>query len=99
MRQRHCLYVREQLECMELCLGLGEELTENLRVKLTRRAGTVDVILRVCYRPRDQEDQAHEALNRHTEAGSYAQALVLMEDLNHPDICQRDIGYQGIGNL
>ncbi|KAF1424440.1 hypothetical protein FQV24_0004339, partial [Spheniscus mendiculus] len=42
------------------------------------------------YRPPDQEDQTDEALYRQTGAASRSQALVLMGDFNHPDICWRD---------
>ncbi|GAB0182364.1 cAMP-dependent protein kinase inhibitor alpha [Grus japonensis] len=34
------LYVNDQLECMELCLGMDEELTESLWVRIKGRAGT-----------------------------------------------------------
>ena len=54
------LYVSEQLECMELYLGMDEELKESLWVRITGRAGTGDIIVGVCYRPPDQEDQADE---------------------------------------
>ena len=58
------LYVSDPLECMELHLGMDEELTESLRVRIKGRAGTGDIIVGVCYRPPDQEDQADEALYR-----------------------------------
>ncbi|GAB0190799.1 hypothetical protein GRJ2_001545200 [Grus japonensis] len=38
----------------------------------------------------DQGDRADEALYRQIEAASCLQALVLMGDFNHPDICWRD---------
>ena len=50
------LYVSDQLECMELCLGMHEEPTESLWVRIKGRAGTGDIIVGVCYRPPDQED-------------------------------------------
>ncbi|PKU27961.1 hypothetical protein llap_21735 [Limosa lapponica baueri] len=50
------LYVKDQLECMELCLGMDEEPTESLWVKIKQRAGTGDVTAGVCYRPPDLED-------------------------------------------
>lgn len=37
------LYVNAQLECMELCLGMGEELTKSLWVRIRVRAGTGDI--------------------------------------------------------
>ncbi|GAB0208302.1 hypothetical protein GRJ2_003295900 [Grus japonensis] len=40
-------------------------------------------------RPPEQEDRVDEALYRQTGAASRSQALVLMGDFNHPDICWR----------
>ena len=48
--------VSDQLECMELCLGMDEELTKSLWVRIKGRVGTGDIIVGVCYRPPDQED-------------------------------------------
>ena len=84
------LYVNDQLECVELWLGMDEEPTESLWVRIKGRAGTRDIIVEVCYRPADQEDREDEALYRQIGAASHSQALVLMGDFNHPDICWRD---------
>ncbi|GAB0180798.1 hypothetical protein GRJ2_000545100 [Grus japonensis] len=84
------LYVNDQLECMELHLGMDEEPTKSLWVRIKGRAGTGDIIVWVCYRPPDQGDQADEALYRQIGAASRSQALVLMGNFNHPDICWRD---------
>ncbi|KAM9590815.1 uncharacterized protein ACIBXB_005869 [Morphnus guianensis] len=84
------LYVNDQLECMELCLGMDEEPTESLWVRIKGRAGTGDIIVGVCYRPPNQEDRADEALYRQIGAASRSQALGLMGNFNHPDICWRD---------
>ncbi|GAB0204978.1 hypothetical protein GRJ2_002963400 [Grus japonensis] len=50
------LYVSDQLECMELHLGMDEELTESLWVRIKGRAGTGDIIVGVCDSLPDQED-------------------------------------------
>ncbi|GAB0187348.1 hypothetical protein GRJ2_001200100 [Grus japonensis] len=84
------LYVNDQLEHMELHLGMDEESTKSLWVKIKGRAGTGDTIVGVCYRPPDQEDGVNEALYRQTGAASCSQVLVLMGDFNHPNICWRD---------
>ncbi|GAB0205858.1 hypothetical protein GRJ2_003051400 [Grus japonensis] len=84
------LYVSDQLECMELCLGMDEEPTESLWVRIKGRAGTGDTIVGVCYGPPDQEDRMDEALYRQMGAASCSQALVLMGDFNHPNICWTD---------
>ena len=82
--------VNDQLECMELCLGMDEEPTKSLWVRTKGRAGTGDIIVEVCYRPPGQEDQAGEALYRQMGTASHSQALVLMRDFNHTDICWKD---------
>ncbi|GAB0181485.1 hypothetical protein GRJ2_000613800 [Grus japonensis] len=41
------LYVNDQLVCMELLLGMDEELTESLWVRIKGRAGTGDIIVGV----------------------------------------------------
>ncbi|GAB0206448.1 hypothetical protein GRJ2_003110400 [Grus japonensis] len=75
---------------MDLHLGMEEELTKSLWVRIKGRAGAGDIIVGVCYRPPDQGDRADEALYRQIGAASCSQALVLMGDFNHPDICWRD---------
>ncbi|GAB0206583.1 mitochondrial enolase superfamily member 1 [Grus japonensis] len=75
---------------MELHLGMDEEPTESLWVRIKGRAGAGDIIAGVCYRPPDQRDRVDEALYRQIGAASCSQALVLMGDFNHPDICWRD---------
>ncbi|GAB0203750.1 hypothetical protein GRJ2_002840600 [Grus japonensis] len=68
---------------------MEEELTESLWVRIKGRAGAGDIIVGVCYRPPDQGDRADEAFYRQIGAASHSQALVLMGDFNHPDICWR----------
>lgn len=41
---------------MELGLGMDEEPTKNLWIRMNGRTGTDDVIVGVCYRPPNQED-------------------------------------------
>ncbi|GAB0183945.1 mitochondrial enolase superfamily member 1 [Grus japonensis] len=84
------LYVNDQLECMELHLAMHKEPTESLWARIKGRAGAGDIIVGVCYRPPDQGDRADEALYRQIGAASRSQALVLMGDFNHPDICWKD---------
>ena len=42
------LYANDQLEGMELCMGVDEELTDSLWVRNKGRAGTGDIIVGVC---------------------------------------------------
>lgn len=50
------LYVSDQLEYMELHLGMNEEPSKSLWVRIEGKARTGDIIVGVCYRPPDQED-------------------------------------------
>lgn len=65
---------------MDLCLGIDEELTETLWVKIKGRAGTSDIMVEVCYKPPYQEDQSDEALYRQIKIASCSQAMDLMVD-------------------
>jgi len=58
------LCVNDQLKCMELHLEVDEDLTESLWVRIKGRAGTGEIIVGVCYRPPNHEDQMDEALYR-----------------------------------
>ncbi|PKU28864.1 dtw domain-containing protein 2 [Limosa lapponica baueri] len=84
------LYVNEQLESMELHLGMDEEPTESLWVKIRGRTGTGDITLGVCYKPPEKDDQADETLYKQIREASCSQALVVMGNFNHPDSCWKD---------
>ncbi|GAB0209598.1 mitochondrial enolase superfamily member 1 [Grus japonensis] len=51
------------------------------------QANMGDTVVGVYYRPPDQEEEVDEAFYRQLEVASRSQALVLMGDFNHPDIC------------
>lgn len=74
-RQREgvALYVREQLDYMELCSGIGEEPMESLWIRIKGRTGKSDIIVSACFRPLDQEKQADEALEKQIGVASHAQ--------------------------
>lgn len=55
--------------------------------RIKGRARTGDITEGVCYRQPDQEDQVDEALYGQTGAASRLQALILMGNVTHPDIC------------
>jgi len=80
------VYVREQLECIELCLGVDEEQVESFWVRIKGQAHTGDITVGVYYRPPDQDEEVDEAFYRQLKGASQSQALVLMGDFNHPDI-------------
>lgn len=74
------LYFNDQLVCMELCLGMDDELTENLRVRIQGRQD----------RPPDQEEQTDEALYRRKGVTPHSQALVIMGNFSHPYVHWRN---------
>ena len=80
------LYVKEQLECIELGLGADEERVKSLWVRIKEQAHMGDIMVGVYYRTPDQEEEVDEAFYRQLQAASQSQALVLMGDFNHPDI-------------
>jgi len=84
------LYVREQQECIELCLGVDEERVESLWVRIKGQPQMGDVIVSVYYRPPEKEEEVDEAFYKQRKAASQLQALVLMGDFNHPDISWKD---------
>jgi len=84
------LYLREQLECIELWLGTDEEGLESLWVKIKGQPHMGDVIVGVYYRSPDQNEEVDEAFYKQLQAASQSQALVLMGDFNHPDISWED---------
>ncbi|PKU49340.1 rna-directed dna polymerase from mobile element jockey-like [Limosa lapponica baueri] len=84
------LYVTDQLECVELHLGMDEDPTESLWVRIKGSTGAGDVIVRVCYRPPHQSDREDEDLYRQIGAALHLHTLVLMGDFNHRDICWKD---------
>jgi len=49
-----------------------------------------DIIVGVYYRPPDQEEEVDEAFYRQLKVASQSQALVLVGDFKHPDICWED---------
>ncbi|PKU29971.1 hypothetical protein llap_19724 [Limosa lapponica baueri] len=58
------LYVNDQPESMELHLGMDEDPTESLWIRIKGSTGAGDVTVGVCYRTPDQGDREDEALYR-----------------------------------
>jgi len=75
------LCVREQLECIELCLGVGEDGVESLWVRIKGQPHMGDIIVGVYYRPPHQEEEVDEAFYRQLQAASQSLALVFMGNL------------------
>jgi len=64
------LYVREQLECIELCLGADEERVKSLWVRNKGQPPMGDVMVDVYYRPPDKEEKVDEAFYKQLKAAS-----------------------------
>ncbi|XP_035169883.1 uncharacterized protein LOC118159406, partial [Oxyura jamaicensis] len=81
------LYVRKWIDCEELCLRNSHDQVESLWVKIKDLSSKVYLVVGVCYRPPDQGESVDEAFLLQLQELSCSQALILMEDFNHPDIC------------
>ncbi|XP_065409830.1 uncharacterized protein LOC135972960 isoform X1 [Chrysemys picta bellii] len=80
------LYVREEYDCSDLRYETAEK-PDSLWIKLRSVSNKGDVVVGVCYRPPDQGDEVDEAFFWQLAEVTRSQALVLMGDFNHPDIC------------
>jgi len=58
------LYVREQLECIEFCLGMNDEQMESLRIRIKGKTNMGDSIVVVYYGPPNQEKEIDKAFYR-----------------------------------
>ena len=56
-------------------------------VRIRGQISKCDVVVAVCYIPPDQEKETDETLFRQLEKASPSQALILMDDFNHLDVC------------
>ncbi|KAJ7414022.1 hypothetical protein WISP_86763 [Willisornis vidua] len=91
-----CMY-RLQHEMMESSttekdLGILDEGTdkqfESLLVRIKGQANMGDTNVGVYYRPPDQEEEVCMAFYGQLEIALWSQALVLLGNFNHPDICR-----------
>nr|XP_048691935.1 uncharacterized protein LOC125630279 [Caretta caretta] len=64
-----------------------QEKPECLWIKFRSMSNKGDVLVGICYRPPDEGDEMDEAFFRQLMEVTRLQALVLMGDFNHPDIC------------
>ncbi|PKU46235.1 hypothetical protein llap_3459 [Limosa lapponica baueri] len=86
------LYVKEWIESegMSLKASLAsDERVESLWVRIKGQANVRDTVVGVYYRPPDQDGEVDEAFYNQLQVTLQSQALVLVGDFNHPDICWR----------
>lgn len=81
------MYVKQQLKCMKLYLGMDDEMIETLWVSVKEQASMGDIVVGVCYRLPDQEEKMGE---KRLAVDSQLQNLFLMECFDYPDICFYD---------
>lgn len=56
-------------------------------VRIKGQVNMGDTVVCVHYRPPDEEEEVDEAFYRQLEVALWSQALILMGDFSHPDIC------------
>ena len=79
------LYVRECFDCLEL--DDGDDRVECLWVRIRGKANKADIMVGVCYRPPNQDEEADEIFYKQLGEVSQSLALVLVGDFNLPDVC------------
>ena len=65
----------------------GDDKVESLWVKITGRAEKADILVGICYRPLNQDEETDEVFYEQLAEAEQSPALVLMGDFNFPDIC------------
>ena len=75
-------------ECFEVTeLMTGDNKVESLWVKIRGRADKADILVGVCYRPPNQDEETDELFYEQLAEAARSPALVLMGDFNFADIC------------
>ncbi|KAM6103455.1 uncharacterized protein LJ206_014212 [Theristicus caerulescens] len=81
------LYVKKLMECEELSLKNSHEQVERLWVRIRDRGNKGNLVVGVYCRPPDQGEPIDKDFFLQLQEASHSQALVLLGDFNHPDIC------------
>ena len=79
------LYVRECFICLEP--DDGDDRTQCLLVRNKGKANVVDVMVGVCHKPPNQDEEADKMFYKQLGEVSQSLALVLVGDYNLPDVC------------
>jgi len=72
---------------IELYVGRSDDSAESLWVRISKQTNTGDIVMGICYKMPDQEEEIDKSFFRKLEEASCSQALVLIGDFNHPSIC------------
>ena len=88
-RGRKCggvaLYIKEYFDVEEL--GVGNDKVECLWIRIGGKACRGDILVGVCYRPPNQDEEMDEAFCEQLAEVVRLPALVLVGDFNFPDTC------------
>ncbi|KAK4810957.1 hypothetical protein QYF61_013365 [Mycteria americana] len=79
------LYIRECLDSLEL--NDGDDRVECLWVRIKGKANKAGIVVGVCYRPPNQDEETDELFYKQLGEASQSLALVLVGDFNLPDVC------------
>lgn len=79
------LYIKECFDVEEL--GVENEEVRCLWIRIGGKACRGDILVGVCYRPPNQDEEMDEAFCEQLVEVARSPALVLMGDFNFPDIC------------
>ena len=77
------LYVRE---CFDVELGAGNDEVESIWVRIRGRASKVGILVVVCYRLPNHDEETDEAFCKQLAEVLRSRALVLKGDFKFPDI-------------
>ncbi|KAK4812550.1 hypothetical protein QYF61_008895 [Mycteria americana] len=72
---------------MHLELDDGDDRVECLWVRIRGKANKADIVVGVCYRPPNQDEETDELFYKQLGEASRSLALVLVGDFNLPDVC------------
>ncbi|KAK4820048.1 hypothetical protein QYF61_017894 [Mycteria americana] len=79
---------RRDRECLDsLELHDGDDRVECLWVRIRGKANKADIVVGVCYRPPNQDEETDELFYKQLGEASRSLALVLVGDFNLPDVC------------
>ncbi|RMC22210.1 hypothetical protein DUI87_00521 [Hirundo rustica rustica] len=79
------LYIKKALDTIGI--ETNEDGVEHLWVRIKGKANKADVLLGVCYRPPNQEEEVDNLLYKQLKNVSGSSARVLVGDFNLPDTC------------
>jgi len=74
-----------EYECMEI--NDGDDRAESLWVRIKAKANKTDIIVEVCYRPPNQDEEVDKTLYRQLGEVSRSLPLIPGGDFNFPDSC------------